>query len=347
MVLGVGLHFLPRLAGVPLAGARLGPAALVGLAGGLALRAVAQPAAAAGIAPSIARPVLVLSGLLELVAALTVVAMLAATLRASPRRIPGAGLRPVLPFVTTGFAALLAALGVNASGLWIGGGLVPGWYDRAAGLLGLDGFLVPVALAMSIRTFPLYLRTRRPRIGAMQAGLGGWTVGLLLRLADLAVGSIVQVAGVGFILVGLAVFAPRVPRPRDLRHPLADPVQWHGLTAYGWLAAAAVTAAIGAAGDAERHMVGAGFATLLIFGIGAHMLPGFAGRSIRHPWLRWVTLVLGNGAVALRVLPPLSHVPLSGAAAGGTYAVAGLLGLVAVATFGINVRPGPATGDRA
>ena len=340
MVLGVGLHFLPRLRGTPMAGARFAPAALVGLAGGLLLRTVAQPIAAAGIFPSIAQPALVLSGVLELFAVVAVVGMLIATLRTGPSLGTRAGLRPVLPFFAIAFSSLPLALAVNAYGLWLGSGLVPGWHDRVSVLLGLEGFLVPVAVAMSMRLFPLYFRTRLPRIGAMHAGLGVWIVGLLLRLADFDLGPIIQAVGAGLFLIGLGVFAPRVPRPRDAIHLLVDPMQWHALTAYGWLAAAALVLGTGASDDAERHLLGAGFVTLLIFGVGAHMLPGFARRSLRSRGLVWATLVLGNGATALRVIPSLWPTPLSSAAAGSVYALAGLLGLVAVTVFAVNVVVG-------
>ena len=346
LVLGVGLHFLPRLRGTPLAGARFAPAALVGLAGGLLLRTVAQPIAAAGIFPSIAQPALVLSGVLELFAVVAVVGMLIATLRTGPSLGTRAGLRPVLPYFAVAFSSLLLALAVNAHGLWVGAGLVPGWHDRVVVLLGLEGFLVPVAVAMSMRIFPLYFRTQLPRIGAMQAGLEAWILGLLLRLADIDLGSIVQAVGAGLFLIGLGVFAPRVPRPRDAIHLLADPMHWHALTAYGWLAAAALVLGTGASDDAERHLLGAGFVTLLIFGVGAHMLPGFARRSLRSRRLVWATLVLGNGAVVFRVIPSLWPATLSSSAVGGAYTFAGLIGLVAVTVFAVNVVVGSATSNK-
>lgn len=340
MVLGVGLHFLPRLRGAPLVGVQLVPAALIWLVGGLILRAVAQPLAAADIAPFVAQPALILSGIFELVATCVVVGILVATLRSGPPVKTRAGLQAVLPYFAVAFSSLLIALAVNAHGLWIGAGLVPGWHDRVVVLLGLEGFLVPVAVAMSMRLFPLYFRTRLPRIGAMHAGLGAWIVGLLLRLAGVDLGSIVQAVGAGLFLLGLGVFAPRVPRPRDAIHLLADPMQWHALTAYGWLAAAALVLGTGASDDAERHLLGAGFVTLLIFGVGAHMLPGFGLQSLQSRWLVWATLVLGNAAVLLRVIPSLWPTTLSSVAVGSTYAFAGLIGLVAVAVFTINVVVG-------
>src|SRR5919202_6432495 len=63
MVLGVGLHFLPRLRGAALAAPGLAPWVLALYGGGVGLRAVAQPLAAAR--PGLAG-LLVLAALLEL-----------------------------------------------------------------------------------------------------------------------------------------------------------------------------------------------------------------------------------------------------------------------------------------
>jgi uncharacterized protein involved in response to NO len=337
MVLGVGLHFLPRLRGAPLAGAGLAPLALGALALGLVLRAVAQPLAAVAGEHALLGAALVLSGALELGGAALAIGLLVATLRAGAALASRAGLRPVLPFFAVAFAALLAGLTANLWSLWSVSALRSDLAGRAVVLLGLEGFLIPVAVAMSMRTFPLYFRTRLPRNGPMQAGLAAWTAGLLLRLAGLDLGPAVQAGGLGLFALGLSVFAPRLPRPRDTVPILADPTQWHALTAYGWLAVAGLVLAGGAREDAERHVLGAGFVTLLILGVGAHMLPGFARRSVRSAGLVWATLLLGNAAAALRALPPLAPAALPTAVVGTTYALAGLLGLAAVAVFAANV----------
>jgi hypothetical protein len=55
-----------------------------------------------------------------------------------------------------------------------------------------------------------------------------------------------------------------------------------------WLALAALVPALPLPpSDAEIHIVGAGFVTLLIFGSGVRLLPGFARRDPRSPALVW------------------------------------------------------------
>jgi heme/copper-type cytochrome/quinol oxidase subunit 1 len=84
--------------------------------------------------------------------------------------------------------------------------------------------------------------------------------------------------------------------------------------------------------------------TLLIFGMGARLLPGFLGREhLASPRLVWATFWLGNAAALLRVGPLL--VPWLLALAGGSapppatglLALSGLLDTLAVAAFGWNL----------
>lgn len=58
--------------------------------------------------------------------------------------------------------------------------------------------------------------------------------------------------------------------------------------------------------DVEFHALGVGFITVLILGVGARLLPGFARRPLRNPALVWLTLALGNGTALLRVGPLLA-----------------------------------------
>src|SRR5262249_37589548 len=156
---------------------------------------------------------LVLSGVLELVGTATAVGMLAATLRSGPPLDARSGLRPVLPFFAVAFASLLAALTANLIGLWLADPVVPPWLDRAVVLIALAGFLVPVAVGMSMRTFPLYFRTRLPRLALIRVGLAAWAGGLTLRLGEVDLGAPVQSVGALLFVLGLGVFARRVPRP--------------------------------------------------------------------------------------------------------------------------------------
>jgi hypothetical protein len=87
--------------------------------------------------------------------------------------------------------------------------------------------------------------------------------------------------------------------------------------------------------DAARHAIGAGFVTLLILGMAARMLPGFAGkRRVGNPALVTLTAWLGNAAAVARVFPVL--VPaLPGARI--LLGLSGIAGWLAVAILGINL----------
>ncbi len=138
--------------------------------------------------------------------------------------------------------------------------------------------------------------------------------------------------------------------------PLADPIQLHALSAYGWLLVAAallVWAGLSGLGvlvasaprDAEQHALGAGFVTLLILGVGAHLLPGFANRPLRSRKLIWLTLGLGHAAALLRVGPFLAAPLLPAGLVSAFLAAAGLAGVAAVAAFGVNVRASGHAGE--
>jgi uncharacterized protein involved in response to NO len=212
--------------------------------------------------------------------------------------------------------------------------------------LGLYGFLVPVSVMMSARTFPLYFRTPLPRWRALHAGLGVLLLGLALRLGGLEAGAALQAAALVAFVFGLGVFAARRPLPREPVRPLSDPIGLHAASAYGWLAVTAALLALVAldapgaglaarAAGAELHALGAGFVTLLILGMAAHMLPGFARRPVRSHGLIWLTLALGNLAALLRTVPMLVRLP--GSAGTMMLAGAGVAGALAIAVLAANI----------
>jgi len=373
MVLGVALHFLPRLRGAPLARPELAGPALWLFVVGLLVRAVSQPSAALAGSWALAAALhvsLALSGALELLGGSLVVALLARTSRGGPAVRERPGLLSVLPLLVAAFAGLWLSLAANLVGVVAGAvmasAVVPAWADEPTNLLAFYGFLVPISVAMSARTFPLYFRTPLPNQRLLRVALVLLLVGLALRLYGLtgvppaaAVGSAGFAASLGVFVVALGVFARRVPLPRQPVRPFHDPMQLHALSAYVWLLVAAALlvldglAAAGiwwlpssTSGDAEQHALGVGFVTLLIFGVGAHLLPGFANRPLRSRGLVWATLVLGNAAALLRVAPVLVSAWLPAWLVDSSLALAGLAGLIAVAAFGVNLLPIPTTSKR-
>lgn len=363
MVFGVGFHFLPRLRGVPLASPHLTRPILALLATGLLLRVLIQPALAANPNGSIAGILgilLVVSGLFELAGATLAIMILVRTFRQRAVQKKRVDQGPVFAFFLVAFASFWLALAANVIGLLRASsstsGIIPTGIDSLAVTLTLYGFLIPVAVAMSSRTFPLYFQTFPPRNRLLVAGLAVLLVGLALRLAgDLAdapiIGGTGRLAGAAAIVlfcIGLGIFVKRRPLPRKSVRPLSDPLQLHAITAYGWLAVAAAVLLLDGLGmlglptpsmtpDAERHAIGAGFVTILILGVGAHLLPGFARLPLRSRKLTWGTLLLGNLAALLRVAPLfVSHG--FGTLPEAMLAGAGLAGVIAIALFAVNIH---------
>lgn len=157
-VLGVALHFLPRLRGAPLVGARLVPWFVGMMGASLVLRAVSQPALSMN--PStLWRIGLVSSGILELGALGMVLSLFIRTAVRGPRPTSRPAYWSVLPFLAGAFCALGLASIINLLNLvqaMDGSGLAPETGDTLNVTLGLFGFLIPIALAMSARSLPMY-----------------------------------------------------------------------------------------------------------------------------------------------------------------------------------------------
>jgi uncharacterized protein involved in response to NO len=362
MVLGVGLHFLPRLRGRALARSEHARSILDLLVAALVLRALTEPvlaASASGTAAPVLQIGLVLSGVLELVGISLAIVLLALTVRGDPPAQSRSGLLQVLPILGIAFGGFWLSGVANLLSVWSlaeGNGAAGTTLDRVAVLLAMYVFLVPISVGMGIRVFPLHFAAQQPDLRIIRAGVVFLLVGLLLRIGGdaagfqglVATGLLLVAVALVLFLVGLRVFAARRRVPGARKAWYADAAQWCGLTACGWLALDALLlaftavatltgAAAGAWMDAERHLFGAGFVTLLIFGEGANLLPGFARRPLRHEGFVWATLGLGNCAVLLRVAPLITPAVFQGAAAGLALAAAGVVDLLAVCAFAVNI----------
>src|SRR5579872_616676 len=209
-VIGVALTFLPRLSGTPLAHPPLLPWILGWLVASLLLRFMSQPlfVLTGWLLWNI---LLIISGVLEILGLVTVFFLIVQTISRKPvTKSTVEGLRSVAPFLLGAFSALLLA-GVlnlfNCMAALTNGGLVPVSGDEANITLGLFGFLLPVALAMSSRMLPLYAHiqpfpTRLLWILALTyfAGVVCWLLGILLPGT-----TFVLVRGLGFLLIGLVM----------------------------------------------------------------------------------------------------------------------------------------------
>lgn len=211
-VLGVTLHFLPRLRGEPLAFPWLIPWILAALVAGLLLRVFSQPLfllMSAGIGAGL----LIASGVLECAALLAIVSLLGITAWRGPRLATRPAFLGVFPFLVGAFSALGVASCVNLVSVVLADnsvGLVPGTTDNLNVTLGLFGFLVPMALAMSAQSLPMYagLVAFPRRILWPLAGI--YFAGLVLACVGTVAGSQqnawpVVPAGLGMVMMGVVL----------------------------------------------------------------------------------------------------------------------------------------------
>jgi uncharacterized protein involved in response to NO len=212
-VLGVTLHFFPRLRGTPLAGARFVPWLLGILIASLVLRAVCQPLMSLSSMNLVWRLGLVGSGICEAIAFAGVLVLLVGTASSGPPPATRPAYWGVLPFFAGAFCSLGVASIVNLvnaiqaaqeSGLVLDAG------DALNVLLGLFGFLIPVALAMSARSLPMYAGLQGFPRRVLWPLAGAYFLGVILLCAGVDGGPLPAswsgiVAGLAMVVLGAVV----------------------------------------------------------------------------------------------------------------------------------------------
>jgi uncharacterized protein involved in response to NO len=345
-VVGLALHFLPRLRGVPLVAAWLIPWIVIVQVVALLLRTLSQPLLVV-TGTTFWRILLVLSGLLECIALGTAVLLFTLMALRSPLLATRRMFKGSIPFLGGAFAALALAALVNLGNVVqaaSGNGLVEGQGDALNVTLGLLGFLVPVALAMSARALPSYSDSKGFSQQALWFLSTAYFVGLALTFIGMSWAAsfpwLSVMSGFGMLLLGIVIFTfsvifLRLMNSRRLQYgesaqngtqaaqmKIASERNTYGpfvrliISAYLWaalgallLASDGVASLLGIAPffalDAMRHSFAPGFVALLLAGVSARMLPGFSGRKIAGSV--WVTALfwLGNTAVLLRIGPLL------------------------------------------
>ncbi|HSB78750.1 MAG TPA: hypothetical protein VLM91_08185 [Candidatus Methylomirabilis sp.] len=322
-VMGTSLHFIPRLASVPLARPRWLGVILWMMAAGLLLRVLGQPALAyvGGGSTRVALSwVVVGSGCLEGAGVLLYVSLLIRTLRGSGdiRTQPAFGaVRPYFAMMLSGW---LLYAGLNLLLLFVmevrGSMLLDQAWDQFAVQLFLGLTLLPVAMAHSVRLFPMVLALSaafwpvRETAYAYLLGVVLELVPTALSLLGLDGGMIRSIVNLGTMVKGSAilwfvweldVLTRRRPVERPARFLQSGPDRpptRPGLpdygefgrferllySAYSWLALAAVCDIVD------------GGATL------AGYTPPFTADPVRHMYLLGFITLLIIG-VAVRMLP--------------------------------------------
>ena len=214
-VLGVALHFLPRLRGTPLSMPRLVPWILATMVAGLLLRTLSQPLFLV-TGSHIWAILLIASGVLECAALVTVVSQLGMTARRGPVLATRPAFLGVLPFLVGAFCALGIASCVNLVSVVQASmsiGLVPTLTDNLNVTLGLFGFLIPMALAMSAQSLPMYAgleafprRILWPLAGVYFSGLVLTSVGMLASSQQSPWPGVLNGLGMLFMGIVLLIF---------------------------------------------------------------------------------------------------------------------------------------------
>jgi uncharacterized protein involved in response to NO len=216
LVVGVALHFLPRLRGTPLVYPRIVPWLLALIGGGVMLRAFSQPLLAlAAPVPFLWQALLAGAGLAEGVGASGVVGLFFLTLRRGPSLAKRPALVAFLPYMLAGLFCFWLALALNAvEGIRLfleGPVMLSGQMDLTIMQAGLFGFLVPMALGMAARVLPLYLGLRPLPARVLWTVFASYIVGLVLSLLALWAGAsamrVGYLQGVAALLMGSALLA--------------------------------------------------------------------------------------------------------------------------------------------
>jgi len=265
----------------------------------------------------------------------------------------GVSVPPLIRRNTLSLAATQAFVGTGTQLVPTLGGIT---VERLLGSLALAGLGTSLSyLARLLIAYPIgwVMDTCGRKVGLL--------LGLALRVAgNLTIVPFVTALGLvstafAYVLfaLGLQVFARRRKVAGARTAWFRDAAQWHGVSAFVWLLLDAGLLFVGAMTfllhgggnsqrDIDRHILGAGFITLLILGEGANLLPGFGAGPLRSQTLVWATLLSGNAAAFLRIGPVALPWLVPGQVGELALSLSGLAGVFAVAVFGLNLRAGKA-----
>ncbi len=347
-VLGVAYHFLPRLRGAPLQKPKYLQTLVPIFLSSLTLRAIGQTLLS-GENATVASFMVIISAILEFVAITGFIYLFAISLAQGPQLSEKRAFASISILLVGNAIALEASAIVNLAAVFQKDlytfGVYPYTFDQVNVTLGLLGFLVPMAIAMSAQSLPMYAGLNAFPRKMMLALSVVYEIGLLTEIIGLFLGNL-SVQGWGYLFIGgsavtfigvfMQMMLQRGKTPPKIASLAKDPVKLQanyrnqlslqkqsygpfvGLvaSAYLWALIGAVSSIIIAAGlifqqtfwlpiDASRHSFTMGFIAMLIGGISARMIPGFSGGMLRSAKYITAMLIVGNLAAAARVIAVL------------------------------------------
>ncbi len=326
-LVGLVLHFLPRLRGAPLIAPWLIPWIVIIQVAALLMRLLSQPLLVV-TGNTVWRILLVLSGVLECVALGTAVLLFALMILRRPLLATRRIFRGSLPFLGGAFAALALAALVNLGNVVqaaAGTGLVQGQGDALNVTLGLLGFLVPVALAISARSLPANSRVKGFSLQVLWSLSAAYFVGLALTFIGMSWSSsfpwLGVMSGFGMILLGAVILTfstlfLRLLNSRRHKEPPSPSAQNGTQTAQTKIASEHDTYGSFMLLIASSYLWAAFGALLLaIDGVAALLgiMPIFPLDAMQHSFaLGFVALLLAG--VSVRILPGFSGHKIAGPA---------------------------------
>jgi len=354
-VFGMALRLMPRFSGREVRYPVLVRILIPAVAGGVILRALAQPFAGDGVRNA----GLVLSSALLVVGALAFATVICGTILQRESRAEATKW-----FFALGSAAYVAAGALDAVIVFgmvrHGRDLAPHAENEALIFLQLFGFVLLFLCGVATRAVPSLTGHPRPERGSrvaaslLAAGVAAYVAAALWAAYDAPTRTTARAQDVALLVVAaafvLVTWLTGVARPRANRVARASQTYFHFVqAAFAWLlVVAALIAWYAAHGlrdgkqldvyevDAVRHALTVGVVTMMIVGMGMLVVPEFAGRRLQHPHeepVAWLVLIALNVAVVLRIWPPLEGIDWIAMTRFWPMFAAGAFAIAAVGTF--------------
>ena len=379
MIIGISLHFIPRLAHSPIENPLRLRLILFFLTSGLTLRILAG-----SVLPYlqsdttryyVTSTFIALSALLELAGIFLYLFTLISIIKKSIKLSDA--FNDVKPFVfvmVSGFLIYGFLNSVLIMNMIIASDSVldQNWNEILTHLF-LSMIILPIAFVFSIRLFPLLFSLEPMKKVSLYLGLSyGISIYVNIILSSLALLGVDSrltnflLDITGFLIPSLIIYI--IFSLKILKLPLINRLptnelnlteRWSYISirvAYLWLLLFSILEitshlqfALGfdvdVGIDAIRHIQLLGFASMLVFGVGSKMLPGFIGRREIYSGKLviaafWLLLL----AAIFRITPVLlpyelvEIIPYGEYSMGAMFALSGILGMLAIALFGWNLR---------